>query len=304
MNYAYTSARVSALENRLLGEDTVEQLISCPGLEECMRILNSCGIAGDSAEEILLNAAKDKADITNQLIDDVKDIEVIFYEKTFHNLKAAIKKLYTRSNVENIYFSESLVDGEVIEKCIADGRFDMLPDNMSKAAEEAYKTLLRTGDGQLSDMIVDKACLDAMLEFAKGVKHEILRKYVYETVAVADIKTAMRLGVEDRDRALSAMAECPYFSIETLLREAEDRKSLEGFLKGSGFLDIDLDNIDRWSRERIARILKSEKYNIFTPAPAINFILALERQLNLIRLILVCKAGGIDESFIRNKAVI
>lgn len=304
MNYAYTSARVRALENRLLGADTVEQLISCSELKECIRILNSCGIVGDSAEEILANAAKDKADITNQLIDDVKDIEVIFYEKTFHNLKAAIKKLYTQSDVHSIYFSESLLDGEFIEKCIVDGRFDMLPQNMSRAAEEAYKTLLRTGDGQLSDIIIDKACLDAMLAFAKDVKHEILKKYVYETVAVADIKTAMRLGREDRERALSAMAECPYFRTEALLRAAEGRKSLEEFLKGSGFADIDLDNIDRWSRERITRILKSEKYNIFTPAPAINFILALESQLNLIRLILVCKAGGIDESFIRSKAVI
>lgn len=304
MNYAYTSARVSALENKLLGPDIIEQLIACSGTEECIRILNSCGMAGDSAEEILSGAAEAKADITAQLIDDVKDIEVIFYEKTFHNLKAAVKRLYTHRKAEDVYFREALADGEFIEKCISDGRFDMLPEYMSKAAEEAYKTLLRTGDGQLSDIIADRACLEAMLAFAKGAKHEILKKYVYETVAAADIKTAMRLGGTDRERALAAMAECPYFSPEALIRAAEDRKSLEEFLKGSGFADIDIDNIDRWSGERIAEILKQEKYNIFTPAPAINFILALDRQLNLLRLILVCKAGGIDESFIRRKVVV
>ena len=70
-----------------------------------------------------------------------------------------------------------------------------------------------------------------------------------------------------------------------------------------GFSDIDMKNIDRWSGERIARMLDSEKHEIFTPSPAIHFILALMRQTSLIRLILVCKESGVEEDFIRRKAV-
>ena len=41
--------------------------------------------------------------------------------------------------------------------------FGKLPANMQHAAEEAYESLLHTRDGQLCDVIIDKAALEAIL---------------------------------------------------------------------------------------------------------------------------------------------
>ena len=302
MNYVYTSSRVSVLWNRLLTADTVEQLISARDAEECYRILNSAGISGGSSTEILERLSKDTESLMEELFDDLSEIEVLFYGKNFHNLKAAVKRIYSKSSAQAMYVSAP-VSGEEIETAIREGGYDSLPSYMKDAAKEAYEAIMRTGDGQTSDLLADKATLAAMMDFAAHTKHEILKKYVYETVAAADIKIAHRLGKTDAERAKDAMVDCPYFTAKELASAAEDEKSLEEFLKTSGFTDIDMKNIDRWSGERIARMLDSEKYAIFTPSPAIHFILAMERQTALIRLILVCKESGVDEEFIVRKAV-
>lgn len=45
--------------------------------------------------------------------------------------------------------------------------FDKLPGNMPATAREAFDTLLHTRDGQLCDLIIDHATLEAMLEAGK-----------------------------------------------------------------------------------------------------------------------------------------
>ena len=66
-----------------------------------------------------------------------------------------------------------------------------LPANMRAAAEEAYETFLHTRDGQLCDIIVDRAALEAI--YAEGKSREpVIRAYAESTVAVADIKIAVR----------------------------------------------------------------------------------------------------------------
>ena len=65
---------------------------------------------------------------------------------------------------------------------------------MREAAREAYETFLHTRDGQLADIIVDRAALDEPLKKAGRTvtKEEIVRQYAESTVAVADIRIAVR----------------------------------------------------------------------------------------------------------------
>lgn len=300
MNYTYTSSRVRALENRLIGNETFIQLIDCKSADECIKLLNSVGVDGQNMDEVIDNMSKNKTELINQLIDDTKEIEVIFYKNTFHNLKSAIKLLYTKSDITNMFYSEALIDGETIKKNITDGRYDLLPKYMSEAAKEAYQAILRTGNGQLSDSIVDRACLLAMIDFANNTKHEILKQYVNETVVAADIKMAFRNSADTLEKSL---VDCSHFKSKDLIEVSGDKAELEEYIKSQGFSDFDPQNIDNWSEKRIFSRLRSEMYNIFTPSPAIYFILTLEQQINLVRMILVCKQNDVDTTFIRSKLI-
>ena len=77
-------------------------------------------------------------------------------------------------------------------KFLTDKEYDRFPEDMREAAREAYETFLHTRDGQLADIIVDRAALDAIKKAGERSKEEIVRQYAESTVAVADIRIAVR----------------------------------------------------------------------------------------------------------------
>ena len=56
----------------------------------------------------------------------------------------------------------SISPDEMLEDCSRSKDFSRLPKIMSEAAKEAYEALLHTRDGQLCDIIIDKAQLEAV----------------------------------------------------------------------------------------------------------------------------------------------
>lgn len=291
MNYAYTSARVRALENSLPSSEIIRQLADADSAADCIGILNGAGFEGSDADEVMKLMKERREALINELIDDTSEIEIIFYPKSFHNLKAAIKKLYSKRKTD-MFYDDAPVKGEEIMEALEQGNEASLPEYMSAAAAEAYRALMRTGDGRLSDMIVDRACLEAMADFAAKTKHEILKSYANETIAASDIRLALRAG-DDRS-LLDYAVSCDYFSKSALIKAAEEG-SLEELFKAAGFEGVTAATADVFSESRTASMLAKEKYNIFSPAPAINFILEFERTAAIIRYILICKVNGIDK---------
>lgn len=71
-----------------------------------------------------------------------------------------------------------------MRKIVEDRDFGKLPDSMRIAGEEAYETLLHTGDGQLCDVIIDRAALGAIYQAGKESPDKIIQDYAESTVAV------------------------------------------------------------------------------------------------------------------------
>ena len=299
MNYPYVSSRVRALENSLLGTDTLRSLASSSNVGECIGILNSTGFEGENAQEVISKMKSRKAELINELIDDKSELEVLFYPQTFHNIKAAAKKLYTKNNVSDMFYEDALISGEVLMRAMESKEYESLPEYIREGTQKTYSVLLRTGDSQLCDMTADKACLEAMKAFGEKTKYDILKKYVNEMIAAADIKTVLRVG-KDIERIEEYIVPCLYFSSEAIIKAAK-ADEFDAFLSSTGIIGINADNADDICERRIAYILGTQKYNICTPAPAINFIFEYERMIKLIRYILVCKANGVSDEKIKER---
>ena len=128
----------------------------------------------------------------DSLVADRSVFSVLSYQDLFHNLKAAVKASILDGTTPNIFFSDCAIDGEDMVKFLKDKEYDRFPEDMREAAREAYETFLHTRDGQLADIIVDRAALDAIRAAGERSKEEIVRQYAESTVAVADIRIAVR----------------------------------------------------------------------------------------------------------------
>lgn len=145
------------------------------------------------AEAILSRESEKTWSAVRELIrDDASVLDVLFYPNLFHNLKAAIKESVTGKSHGKVYFDDCSIDPKEMLRIIQDRDYLSLPENMRAAAQEAHETFLHTGDGQLCDIIVDRACLEAIYKAGQEAEASIIRDYAESTVAVADIKIAVR----------------------------------------------------------------------------------------------------------------
>ena len=196
--YTYAVARIRALETALFTSATLDQLMACQTEEQCLQLIQEKGWGGAdtpvNAEAILTREQEKIWENIKDLGVDMSVFDVLSYPNMFHNLKAAIKDVCTEENgrAMNIYYDDTAISPEEMLEIVRSKDFSRLPKYMAGAAKEAYETLLHTRDGQLCDVIVDKAALEAIYAAGREAKDSIIKDYAESTVAIADIKIAVR----------------------------------------------------------------------------------------------------------------
>lgn len=313
-SYAYAVARIRALEVSLFSNGTVEQLISIPDYESCLNFLEEKGWGGSedegSGEDILATEESKIWQVVKELNIDMGNFEVLALPGRFHNLKAAIKESVTGKEGLNIYYESGSPSGEEIKNIISQKDFAALPDNMSKIAEEAYERMLHTGDGQLCDLLIDRACLNAVYRAGKDSGVDIIKNYAESVVAVADIKIAVRSHKTGKtiDFMEAAMAPCHSLSVDRLAKAAlAGEEAIIDYLdqtiyaEGGAALAESSSAFERWCDNRIINTIKSEKYNAFTIGPVIAYVIARQNEIKTVRIILSAKQSGLPEESVRER---
>lgn len=115
------------------------------------------GSAGQTPESLLDGERNKTWEQLRELVGDMSVFDVFLYANDYHNLKAAIKENYAPSHGADIYSSNGTIDPAVFRQAADEHDFSVLPAGMRDAAEEAMSVLRETGDGQLCDIIIDKA---------------------------------------------------------------------------------------------------------------------------------------------------
>lgn len=314
MEYTYAVARIRALEVSLFSAGTIEQLMACKTEESCLQFLAEKGW-GDSetdmnAEAILTRESEKTWENMRDMRVDMSVFDVLSYPKLFHNLKAAVKEICTEEHNRGIFYEDTAISPQEMLEIVKEKDFYKLPDNMQEAALEAYETLLHTRDGQLCDVIIDKATLDAIYKAGQEAKDEIIKSYAESTVAVADIKIAVRSQktAKSQEFMKRAMAHCDSISVDLLTKAALNSveaicEYLEGtaYAEGGKALAQSTDAFERWCDNRIIQTMQPQKYNAFSVGPLVAYVLARENEIKTVRIILSGKANGLPDKSIRER---
>lgn len=314
-DFIYAVSRIRAKETKLLNDKHIEQLISLPDIESVIRFLiekgwGSDGSLADTSKDILSIESVKLWDLMQELINDLSDFDFLRIQNDFHNLKASIKAVYTDIIPDDLFLSGSKYNPETIYNCIKNSEYSALPEKLVKAAEKAHKTLLKTGDGQLCDVIIDKACLSSVYEYGKLSTCQIVRMYCELFVASADIKIAVR-GTKlskSREFMLNAMCRCDSLDVEKLSKSAaKGLDEVVSYLQTTDYrnavekIKISLSAFEKWCDNRIIAMAKDSKYDPFTIAPLVSYVIAKMNEIKAVRLILTSKENFLDNSVIRER---
>lgn len=312
--YTYAVARIRAKEVSLFSQSDIDQLIGCKNEAQCLAFLSEKGW-GDSdtpvnPEALLIREREKTWELMRELVDDMSVFDVLTYPNLFHNLKAAIKEVAAGGTGRNTFYNDCVIEKEKLLEIVKEHNFSSLPAIMADAARDAYETLLHTHDGQLCDIIIDRAALHAICQAGRDAKEEIIKNYAESTVAIADIKIAVRSlkTKKSMDFMMKAMAECDTLDIHALANAALSGMEAiceylngTGYAKGSEALASSASAFERWCDNQIIDTIRAELYHSFSIGPLVAYVIARENEIKTVRIILTGKQNDLPEDFIRER---
>lgn len=311
-DYAYAVARIRSHENRLLTRSDLDRLLAASDESDCMRILADRGYpARDTAAEMLSAELDDTWALLRELAPDMRVFDVLLCRNDYHNVKAAIKGIVTSTDCAPLFLPEGRVSTEVIRKAVNARDFSALPEDMQVPAAEAMTTLLETGDGQRTDMILDTAQLKAMERFGKESGCAFLAQYAELTVAEADIKMAVRCAKMNKSVAFMrrALVDCETLDVPLLIDRAihDGADAVPEVLENSGYsaaadaLRRSMAAFETWCDDTMIAALAGAKVKPFGPEPLAAYLLGKENETKTVRIILSAKHNGLPDSVVQER---
>ena len=241
----YAVARIRALETKMFTEEDLNRLLACPTEDDAVEMLMAKGWGnGEDAKdgETILEHELDKTwETVRSLVEDMSTLDVLSYKDLHHNIKSAMKQVASGVDAPETYIDNSFYSADELLEIIREKAWHRFPDFLQKPAAEAYDMLIKTGDGQMLDVMMDRTCLESIYEAGKRSDSEIIKKYACETVGVTDIKIAIRCQRTGKsaDFMETALARRPGTGVDVdkLIKAALSARYLHIFMPGKTSLN-------------------------------------------------------------------
>ena len=311
--FAFAVAKIRANENKLLTNSFLDMLITASDYESAVKILEDSDYADFSSHDtgvVLDNKLRDAYNLVLEASPDKHCLDFLVVKNDFHNLKAALKCIALNKDCTELMVMPSVIDVDTVKLAVNEKNFSLLPEFASTVAAYAYDILMRTMDGQLVDVIIDKAMLETQISFANMSKNPICIDVAQLTAALFNIRCALRAIRTGKDKSFYDMclAECSIFDI-TRLKDSclSGYDSFVQYLSSTVVSQVceHLSNssttFEKCIDDMILSLVKNAKYTSFGIAPLLAYCFAVESEIKNLRIILSCKKNGYNESAIRER---
>ena len=312
-DFTYAVARIRFRETKLLSDTDLNALLMSSDADAVMRLLRDKGW-GDNTDcrpEELLSLEENKLwEFINETVDDISVLNFLLIPNDYHNLKVILKCITRDLEPDSMLIEDSVEDAQAIYKAIKSREYGDLPEYLQEVAQDAMTTLLQTSDGQLCDIIVDKACMEHVYRLGKESKSDIIRLYCELFVAAADIKIAIRCANTKKklDFIRRALAECDTLDVERLAQAAcEGKDEVIAYLGTTEYrsaveaIETSMSAFEKWCDDYMTNAMKPQKWEPFGIGPVVAYIIARQNEIKAVRMILSAKLNDLSENTIKER---
>ena len=319
-DYLFLTAMIRAREAKMLTREKTGRILDSGSFEEAARILGECGyaeISGTSVETVETALNTRRAEIFQELEQNVPDkalVEIFRIKYDYHNAKVLIKAQGAGVDGGHLLMACGRVPIENIVQAFDGGDSRFLPEKFGAAVQNAKSTLVRTGNPQMSDFVLDKAYFAELVEMADQVGDEFLSNYVKLLIDSANLRAAVRVARMGRGTDFLKTALIPGGSVsvdsvvsalasEEGLAKAFSSTKLAGAavsgvksLSGGTMTEFELE-----CDNAVAEFLKTAKYISFGVAPVAAYLAGIENEITTARMILTGFLAGIAPEILRER---
>ena len=307
--YAYAVSGAHVYEKSFFTKSDMDKLLTAPSYDAVVSMLADRGWPmPDDTRDIGKILDMELARAWGWILESAPDPKVfhaLILRNDFHNLKAGIKCLLSDFDVDLHFVTPSNIDPQLMKEAIETHDFEKLPEPFASLGKEVYDLLVRTGDGQLADIQIDRKCLYEISKAANATGIDLLKEEMEIYTATTNIKTAFRAIKTGKDsdfleRALSDG--CTTVSKEKLVSCAASEKKMEDLLSyldstsyrsGTKYLSSSPAEYEKWVDDKMISLLLPTRHSPLGPEPLIGFYLGKEAEVRNARIIMAAKQNDL-----------
>ncbi len=330
--YMYASARIRAMENRLVGRERMDVLADLKSSGDVMVKLAEYGIApavegegsasvsGEAlsrAREGMLTALLHTAcDEVWEAVPEPAAFNWFRYPYDCNNLKTVIKCQIRGIDPMDMLFDFGTVSAEETVNRLTEGKPDAFPPAMAAAISEAKEAYAKTNDPQQIDAILDKACYADMLSSAEASGSATILGWIKAKIDLVNIMICLRIlrmkrGETGRifmDTCLLAGGDLPlsffdeaYDGGEEALLGGLAMGKYSRFVNAAEGTDRSLSAIERCADNHWMSLVREGARVSFGPEVVGGYLIGCEVSVKNIRIILAAKDAGLSSDVLRER---
>lgn len=320
MIFAQSIGRIRYLETKMLDRSKIEALLDSKNFTDCKNMLVET-VYGKylnmpSYEDGLRLAIENLYKDMRAIVPVKEIINTLSVRYDAHNIKCIIKGIITGIDTDNLLIDAGTLSKIEMKSRIKEKNYKKMPDALKDCIIKAFSAYENTHDPQMIDITADCAAYKYMLEIAGKSGFDFMTDITKRMIDVINIKSFVRIKAQNRDIDVleKAFIDGGYLKLElftSFMNYSMDKfaakiiyteysKWYEG-----GFKDYlttnDIGYIEKYGDNYLLDYLKKAKFISFGPEPIVAYIIAIENEIKILRIILTGKKNDVSEDLIRER---
>ena len=318
--YTFETAQIRTLEMKMLNKAALLDMANAQNFEQAAELLSateySLSQTGKNLaelENILQLRRKAVRELFADLMIDKPYVELFRTRDDFANLRLALRRTLTEKPLGTDFSSDGNVPAEIFEQVFTEENYQLLPEYMSQAIEQAVLAYYQNKDIRQIDYTIDAFQAQYNLKKAHRLESVFLLGLFRIQIDLTNIRTMLRLKFTKSEQH-NVFLQGGFIELERLKKALDIGYESQGQLfyvlpyhqlveTGAGYLASDKSflKIEQQCQEYLTGYLKSTIQITAGPQPIIAYLLMKENEIRNVRLILTAKKNSLAPKLILDR---
>jgi V/A-type H+-transporting ATPase subunit C len=197
-SYPYASARIKALEGRLITKDRIARVIEAKDFDAAMRALSEIGYgqpapAGASFEQLISRELAEADALLEAVSPSAVFTHIMRAERDFYNLKVLIKLLMQDKPLDSIALSPGNIPVETLRRALSENSYRDLPETMTAALHYIDRRFAVAADASIIGIALDRAYAKEIRGLLKEMGDPLVTEYFQAFFDLSNFIALMRV---------------------------------------------------------------------------------------------------------------
>ncbi len=318
-SYPYASARVMALEGRLISKDKITRVIEAKDYDAAMRTLGEIGYgqpapAGASFEQLIEKELTEADALLGAISPSEIFTRIMRTGRDFNNLKVLIKLLMQDKPLGSVALSPGNIPVDTLKNAISENDYRDLPDTMTAGLQYIDRTFAAAADASIVGIALDRAYAKEIRGLLKEMKNPLVTEYFQAFFDLTNFIALMRVraseyGKETFERVFvkggtidkSVYAKAFDATNENILTAVGEYRgaiaeAFADYLKtGSLYM------LEKARDDYLLSLIEKMRNDMFGIGPLMGYYIAKQREAEAVRMVMTGKLGGISEETVAER---